>query len=67
MQTPPERLTLTIPEAARVLGIHPQTAYVWAARGDIPVLKIGGRLLVKRLELERMLGKALGGFPESPA
>lgn len=53
----PERLTLTVPEAAKVLGVSIQTAYVLAHKGDIPVLQLGGRLLVKRLELERMLGK----------
>lgn len=52
----PERLTLTVPEAAALLGVHPQTAYVWARRGDLPVLRLGGRLLVKKAELERMLG-----------
>jgi excisionase family DNA binding protein len=51
-----ERLTLTVPEAAKVLGVSVQTAYTLANRGDIPVLRLGGRLLVKRLELERMLG-----------
>ena len=56
MVTGPERLTLTVPEAAALLGIHVQTAYTWARRGDLPTLRIGGRWLVKRLELERMLG-----------
>jgi excisionase family DNA binding protein len=57
MVSDPERLTLTVPEAAAVLGVHIQTAYAWANRGDLPVLRLGGRLLVKRLELERMCGK----------
>lgn len=54
----PKRLTLTVPEAAKVLGVHVQTAYLWAHRGDLPVIRIGGRLLVKRAELERMLGSS---------
>ena len=56
----PECLTLSVPEAAKILGVHVQTAYNMAKRGDIPVLRLGGRLLVKRLELERMLGAPLG-------
>lgn len=55
-----ERQTLTVPEAAKILGIHVQTAYVWARRGDIPAIRLGGRLLVKRAELERMLGAEAG-------
>jgi excisionase family DNA binding protein len=60
MVNDPERLTLSVPEAAKILGVHVQTAYVMARRGDIPVLRLGGRLLVKRLELERMLGAEAG-------
>jgi excisionase family DNA binding protein len=40
-------LTLTVPEAgARYLGLKPARAYQAAARGEIPVIKIGRLLRV---------------------
>jgi excisionase family DNA binding protein len=50
-----ERRTLTVEEAARVLGIGRNTAYDAVRRGEIPTITIGRRLLVPRDALERML------------
>ena len=50
-----ERRTLTIEEAARALGIGRNQGYLAAKRGDIPVIRIGKRMLVPRAALERML------------
>jgi excisionase family DNA binding protein len=50
-----ERLTLTIEETAKLLGIGRQLAYDKAKTGEIPVIKIGRRLLVPRCALERLL------------
>ena len=50
-----ERLTLTIDEAAKVLGIGRQLAYDRAKTGEIPVIRIGRRLLVPRRALEKLL------------
>jgi excisionase family DNA binding protein len=41
-----ERLALTIPEAAKQLGISRTHAYAMAKRGEIPVVWLGGRCLV---------------------
>lgn len=49
------RVTINIEEAARQLGISRASAYNAANRGDIPVVKIGKRLLVPRAALERLL------------
>lgn len=54
--------TMTIPEAARLLGIGLNQAYVAAARGDIPILRIGKRMLVLREPFERMLGLEPGSL-----
>lgn len=54
----PERETLTVDEAARLLGIGRGTAYEAARRGDLPVVRIGGRLLVPRAALTRLLESA---------
>jgi excisionase family DNA binding protein len=50
-----QRLTLTIDEAAKLLGIGRQLAYDRAKTGEIPVIKIGRRLLVPRRALEKLL------------
>lgn len=48
-------VTYSIPEAAALLGINRNTAYEAANRGELPVIKIGKRLLVPRVRLEAML------------
>jgi excisionase family DNA binding protein len=51
-----ERQTLTVEEAARVLGIARGSAYEAARVGHLPTIRIGRRLLVPRAALERLLG-----------
>ncbi len=51
----PERLTLTVEEAARSLGVSRAHAYELAARGEIPTLRLGRRVLVPREALARMM------------
>lgn len=55
MELESERKTRTIPEAAAVLGIGRNQAYLAARRGEIPTIRIGGRVLVPAAALERML------------
>jgi excisionase family DNA binding protein len=54
---PAERQTLTVEEAARVLGIGRSAAYLAARRGDLPVIRIGRRYVVPRVALERLLSE----------
>ena len=55
-----QRLTLTVEEAAVVLGISRGSAYSAAARGDLPgVIRIGRRMVVSRVRLMAMLGEPL--------
>ena len=51
----PERRTMTVPEAAKVLGIARSTAFRAAHDGSIPTIKIGKRLLVPVAALEKKL------------
>ena len=51
-----DRITLTIPEAARLLGIGRSAAYEAAKTGDIPTAKFGRRIVVPLAKLERLLG-----------
>jgi excisionase family DNA binding protein len=50
-----ERLTYTLTEAAARLGISRALAYEAAHRGELPVRRIGRRLLVPRAALARLL------------
>lgn len=53
-----ERLTMTVAEAARALGISRGTAYAYTRTKILPTLRLGRRLLVPRAALERMLEEA---------
>jgi excisionase family DNA binding protein len=50
-----QRLTWTVPEVARLLGISKDSAYEAAHRGELPVQVIGRRMLVPRAALLRLL------------
>jgi excisionase family DNA binding protein len=56
-----EKLTLTVPEAARLIGISRMTAYVAVREGTIPSIRIGRRVLVPRAALDRLLAAASAG------
>ena len=50
-----DKLTLSVEEAARLLGIGRNLCYDKIKAGEIPVIKIGRRLLVPRRALEKLL------------
>ena len=60
-ERPPQRLTMTVEEAAVVLGISRATAYDAVSRGEIPCIRIGRRILIPKVALERMLDGAGDG------
>lgn len=51
--------TLTIDEAGEMLGISRRSAYRAAARGELPTLRLGRRLLVPTPRLLTLLGLAI--------
>jgi excisionase family DNA binding protein len=51
-----ERLTLTVEEAASLLGISRAFAYESVHRRDIPSIRLGRRILVPREALIRLVG-----------
>lgn len=55
---PDAKLTYTVEQAAQLLGIGRNQAYEAARSGEMPSVKIGKRILVPRVALERMLSKA---------
>jgi len=50
-----ERLTYNVKEAAELLGLSKNSAYQACLKGEIPHLKIGKRILIPRIQLERLL------------
>jgi excisionase family DNA binding protein len=55
-----ERVTITVEEAGRVLGLSRGAAYNAARRGDIPTIRLGKRLVVSTAAL---LAKVDAGAP----
>ena len=52
---PQQRLTMTVEEAAVALGISRASAYEAVGRGEIPCIRIGRRILIPKVALERLL------------
>jgi excisionase family DNA binding protein len=50
------RYTITIPEAAIVLGVSRNSAYQAARCGELPTIQVGRRKLVPTDKLRLMLG-----------
>jgi excisionase family DNA binding protein len=57
-KAPVDRLTLTIEEAAIMLGVSRNAAYAAAKTGELPIIRIGKRKLVPRAALEKKLAVA---------
>jgi excisionase family DNA binding protein len=49
------RSTLSVEEAADVLGLSRAGAYAAANAGELPVVRVGRRLVVPRFALEKLL------------
>ena len=57
-----QKPTMSVPEAGRrYFGLARNAAYAAAARGDLPTIRVGGRIFVKVAALEKMLAEAGGG------
>jgi excisionase family DNA binding protein len=50
-----QRLTVSVEEAARILGISRGAAYARAGDGSLPTVRLGKRLLVPKRALDKML------------
>jgi len=51
-----ERLVFTVGEAAELLGISRAFAYELVARGELPVIRLGRRIVVPKAALLAMVG-----------
>ncbi|MFT4264831.1 MAG: helix-turn-helix domain-containing protein [Nocardioides sp.] len=54
-----KRQTLTVPEAADLLGISRNAAYAAAASGEIPSIRVGRRIVVPVEALQALLRPVL--------
>jgi excisionase family DNA binding protein len=50
-----KRLTITVEQAGRILGISRGLAYQMAREGRIPTIRFGKRLVVPKWAIERLL------------
>ncbi len=62
-----DRRTWTVREAARALGIGKSAAYEAVKTGDLPALRIGGRYVVPKDALDRLLASVGTAPPRKPA
>lgn len=54
---PTDRLCLSVDECADALRVSSRQVYTLAARYGLPTVKLGGRRLVRRADLERWIAE----------
>ena len=59
-----EKLTLSVEEAGKLLGVSRQVAYQLIHRSDFPTLHIGRRILVPKKQLEIWMERQVNGEEE---
>lgn len=52
---PPEKLTLSVSEVSKLLGMSRNAVYEAIRQGQIPSIRFGKRILVPRIRLEMLL------------
>ena len=57
----PATQTYSIKEAAKVLGVPGRTIYGQVARGELPAIRLSGRILILRAVIDQIL---LSGLPK---
>ncbi len=59
-ETGPQRMTVSVEEAAVIIGISRGSAYEGVRKKEIPSIQIGRRVLVSLAPLRRLLGETAG-------
>lgn len=54
-QQEPERLCITVPEAAKMLDISKGFAYMMVKQGKLPVIQLGRRKLISKIQLQKFV------------
>ena len=60
-----QRITMTVEECAKALGISRNSAYNLVAEGRLPHLRLGRRLVIPRVALDRLLKGVGSGVGET--
>jgi excisionase family DNA binding protein len=47
---------VTVFEVAELLKVNPQTVRNWIVKGTLPAVRVGRRVRIRRVDLDRMLG-----------
>lgn len=61
------RLSVSVPEAARMLGLSRSSTYAAVQRGEIPSVRVGGRVLIPLLRLEELINGEASSEGINPA
>ncbi|MEQ7011002.1 helix-turn-helix domain-containing protein [Actinopolymorpha sp. B17G11] len=51
---------ISVPDAAKILGLSRASAYRYAKDGDLPVQRLGGRVYVITAKIRHLLGDGEG-------
>lgn len=57
------RLTLTVGEAAKLLRLSRAFTYELVARGELPSLRFGRRVVIPSIAIERILNDSVDALP----
>lgn len=63
----PDRLAMSVEEASRALGISKSLGYELVASGKLPAVRLGRRIVVPRVALERFLAGEAKSAPRESA
>ena len=56
-----EKLTLSVEEAGKLMGVSRQVAYQLIHRPDVPTIQIGRRVLIPKKQLEEWMDRQVNG------
>jgi len=57
-------MTYTVEEVATILGVLRNAVYAAIHRGEIPRIKVGGRIVITKAFVDRLLAEASGSMIE---
>ena len=58
---------LTVAEVAEILRLNPQTVRNWIDAGTLPAIRVGRRVRIKRVDLDRILENGYQGTSAAAA
>jgi len=53
-----KRLCITVPEAAELMGVSRNHCYGLVKRGRIPSIRLGNRIVIPKIALDKMFAEA---------